>query len=152
MISYKRCHCKYDRNIPIGGFTYIELLITLAIMGILFAPVMQLFSQSLYASSITQDLITATSLARWDMERIKNLNFTKEQLMSMGDYVYPPNDEPALELNAMTWRVRREMIEDSDPLEVRVHVFREAEPATPLVSLVTLIENTYWEKITPIVQ
>lgn len=132
------------------GFTYIELLITLAVMGILFIPVMQLFSQSLYASGSTQDLITATSLARWEMERIRNLNVTKERLKEMGNSIYPPMDEPPFEMNGMKWRITREMVEETDPLEVRVHVARDAEPERPVVTLVTLVENTYWEKLTPV--
>ena len=56
------------------GFTYIELLITLAIIAVLFVPMMQLFSHSLYSTGVSQGLITAVNLAKWEMERTKNLN------------------------------------------------------------------------------
>jgi prepilin-type N-terminal cleavage/methylation domain-containing protein len=150
------------------AFTYIELLITLTILAVLFVPVMQLFSHSLYASSTSQDLMTATSLARWEMERIKNLNVTKEQLKEMGDSLYPPLDEGPIEMNEMKWRIKREIIKDTNPLEVRVHVYAvrkkkevgEEEEVSeelyyiqedkPNVTLVTLIENMFWEEIKPI--
>ena len=65
------------------GFTYIELLIALAILGVLFVPVMHLFSYSVHSSGESRDLITATNLARWQMERLKNLGLKKEELVLM---------------------------------------------------------------------
>lgn len=154
---------------PISAFTYIELLITLTIIAILFIPVMQLFSHSVQASSTSQDLMTATSLARWEMERIKNLNVTKEQLQEIGDLWHPPMSEEPIEMNEMKWRIKRQIIEGTDPLEVRVHVYSagsvretikdeegsakvyvEFEEDKHLVTLVTLIENMFWEEIRPI--
>ena len=150
------------------AFTYIELLITLTILAVLFVPVMQLFSYSLYASGISQDLMTATSLARWEMERIKNLNVTKEQLRKMGDSLYPPLDEEPIEMNETKWRIKREIIKDTNPLEVRVYVYPVREKKEvgeeeeiseelyyvqedkPVVTLVTLIENMFWEEVKPI--
>lgn len=156
------------RTKSLTGFTYIELLITLTIIAVLFVPIMQLFSYSLHASTTSQDLITATSLARWEMERIKNLNVTKERLSEIGDLMYPPIDEEPMELNEMLWRIKREIIKETDPLEVRVHVYpvREkkgvgekgeiSEELTydvqekPLVTLVTLFEDMHWEEVKPI--
>lgn len=150
------------------AFTYIELLITLTVIAVLFVPIMQLFSHSLIASSTSQDLITATGLARWEMERIKNLNVTKEKLIEIGDSLYPPVDEEPMKLNEMLWRIKREIIEGSDPLEVRVHVYSlrkkgavgEEEEASdeleyladekPLMTLVTLFEDMFWEEVKPI--
>jgi len=135
---------------------------------VLFVPVMQLFSFSLQASATSQDLITATSLARWEMERIKNLNVTKEKLSETGDLFYPPIDEEPMSLNNMLWRIKREVIKGTDPLEVRVHVYplkkkgevgeedRVSEELAylaeekPLMTLVTLFEDLYWEEIKPV--
>ena len=131
-------------------------------------PIMQLFSHSLHASTTSQDLITATSLARWEMERIKNLNVSKERLSGMGDSFYPPIYEEPIDLNDMLWRIKREIVEGSDPLEVRVHVYPLREKGEvgdeeavseelsyiadeePLMTLVTLFENMYWEEVKPI--
>ena len=132
------------------GFSFIELLIALAILGLLFVPVMQLFSHSLYCTSSCQELITATNLAKWEMERIKNLNFTKEQLKKIGNLVYPPLDKPPLEMNKLCWRIKREVIMHSDPLEVRVSVFRQERQDNSVITLVTLIEDMTWTEIRPV--
>ena len=149
------------------AFTYIELLITLTVMGVLFVPVMQLFSHALHASGTSQELMTATSLARWEMERVKNLNVTKKRLKEIGDSVYPSLDKEPLEMNEMKWRIKREIMQATDPLEVRVHVYpvrkkkkvgEEEEVSEelyyvedkPAVTLVTLIENMYWEEVRPV--
>jgi len=132
------------------GFTYIELLITLAIIGVLFVPVMQLFSHSLYSTGESQDLITATNLAKWEMERVKNLALTKQQLRKAGDSIYPGAGQEPLEMNHMKWRIERKIIPEKDPLEVRVSAYHDGEPANPLVTLVTLIEDMTWEEIIPV--
>lgn len=132
------------------AFTYVELLITLAIMTALFVPVMQLFSYSLHSTSTSQDLITATNLAKGQMERTKNLNLTKKQLQELGDVVYPPLEEKPLEMNNGLWRIERKIGEGSGPLEVQVLVYRHGQPERPVVSLVTLIEDMSWEKIQPV--
>ncbi|MCD6093555.1 MAG: prepilin-type N-terminal cleavage/methylation domain-containing protein [Candidatus Omnitrophica bacterium] len=130
------------------GFTYIELLITLVIMAVLFVPMMQVFSHFLHSTVVSQDFITATNLARWEMERVKNLNMTKAQLREAGDSIYP-SGEP-LEMNNAKWRISRKVFKETDPLEVRVSVFHDGEPDRPLVTLVTLIEDTIWEEIRPL--
>ena len=168
---YPRSHPRIPASTKSASmaFTYIELLITLTILAVLFVPVMQLFSHSLVASSTSQDLMTATSLARWEMERVKNLNVTKEQLSEIGDLWYPTMDKDPLEMNEMKWRIKRQIIEGTDPLEVRVHVYSaanvretikdeegsaevyiESEENRPIVTLVTLFEDMFWEEIRPI--
>jgi len=85
------------------AFTYIELLITLAIIAVLFVPIMQLFSHSLYATGSSQELITATNLAKWGMEKTKNLNVTEEQLKQLGNTIYPESGKEPLEMNGLKW-------------------------------------------------
>lgn len=147
-----------------NGFTFIEILVTLAIIAVLFIPIMQLFSYSLHSTGQSQDLITAVNLAKWEMERAKNLSITKAQLKAIGNVIYPPLGEEPLLLNNTKWRIKREIMPGSDPLEVRVHVYPVTSetpdmtaapplepvpilPEEPLVSLVTLIEDTTWEEI-----
>ncbi|MFC1699899.1 prepilin-type N-terminal cleavage/methylation domain-containing protein [Candidatus Omnitrophota bacterium] len=130
------------------GFTYIELLITLAIIGILFLPVMQLFSHSLYATSTSGNLITATNLARWQMERTRNLGLSKKQFQALGGQLYPPAEEEPLQMNKGFWRIARKFTAGSGPIEVEVSVYRDGYPDQPLVTLVTLIEDMSWEKKT----
>jgi len=130
-----------------SAFTYIELLIALAIIAVLFVPIMQLFSHSLYSVSHSQSLITATNLAKWGMERTKNLNVTKAQLKEIGDEVYPPAEQEPIEMNHAKWRIKRDVMENTDPLEVRVSVYRKDKLTKPIVTLVTLIEDMTWEEI-----
>jgi len=162
------------------GFTYIELLVALAVIAALFVPVMRLFSHSLYSSTVSRDLITATNLAKWQMERLKNLNFTKEQLLQIGDGVYPPMDETPMKMNDAKWRIRRVVVKDKlpdginlkKPVEIRVLVYRAKNKSVensgitpdgeysywinrdmeekPVVTLVTLFEDTFWKEIRPI--
>ena len=130
-----------------NGFTFIEILMTMAVLAILFLPVMQLFTHSVFATADSMDLITATNLAKSHMERTLNLNLSKKILEKLGTEVEPPLDKPPLLMNKMHWRIKREFIKGSDPLEVRVYVYRDNDLDKPLVTLVTLIEDTSWEMV-----
>jgi len=130
------------------GFTYIELLVALAVMAILIVPVMQLFSYTMNAVSSSQGLIVATNLAKWQMERVRNLNFTTKKFQELGTVIYPPLDEDPWEMNGVEWRIKTEYI-GSSPLEVRVHVCYAMDMDKPIVTLVTLIEDMSWEQIVP---
>ena len=129
------------------GFTFIEILMTLTVIALLFVPVMQLFSNSLYATGENLDRITAMNLAQSEMERTINLNMTKEQIKEIGPQVFPPLGEPPYMLNKTQWRVQREVIEESDPLEVRVTVFKDGKPDKAYITLVTLIEDLMWDQV-----
>ena len=134
-------------RMTIGGFTFIEILMTLTVIALLFVPVMQLFSNSLYSTRENLDRITAVNLAQSEMERTINLNMTKEQLKKAGTQVFPPLDQKPFEINGSLWRVEREIVEDSDPLEVHVKVFRDGQPERTMVMLVTLIEDMMWDQV-----
>jgi hypothetical protein len=125
-------------------------LITLTVIALLFVPVMQLFSNSLYSTSANLERITAMNLAQSEMERTINLNLTKEQLKAQGTRIFPPLEEAPYEINRNLWRVQREVVEDSDPLEVRVKVFKEGSPEEVMITLVTLIEDLMWDQVTTI--
>ncbi len=129
------------------GFTFIEILMTLTVVAVLFLPVMQLFSNSVYFTGENLDRITAMNLAQSEMERTINLNMTKEQLKKAGAQVFPPLEEEPFKINRGTWRVEREIIEDSDPLEVRVKVFRDGQPDKVMITLVTLFEDMMWDQV-----
>lgn len=127
------------------AFTYIEVLITLAVVGILFIPMMQLFTRGLYSVTVSSDMITAVNLARWELEKVKNLNITKNQLKNQGILWTPKLEEPPLEINKAKWRVLRRPKAGSDPLEVNVEVYTaDGLEKKPVASLVTLIEDNIW--------
>ena len=142
---------RYQRAQSQKGFTFIELLITLAIIGVLFLPVIQLFSQSLISVNQSQDVITAMNLGKWYMEKLKNFKITQEALRVEGDTVYPPEDQPPMIVNDVAWRIRREIEEGTDPLEVRVKVFHDSKDGSgvdplPVFELVTLFEDAVWQR------
>jgi len=140
---------RYQRHSASKAFTYIELLVTLAIMAILLVPVMQLFSHTLRSVSTSQSIIVATNLARWQMERIKNLNFTTTKFRKLGTVIYPPLEESPLEMDDLEWRIKTEFVTDSTPLEVRVTVYYAREMKKPVITLITLLEDMTWERIVP---
>lgn len=126
------------------GFTFVEILITLAITAVFFVPMMQLFSGAVYSVAISEEKVTAVNLARWEMERVKNLNITKTGLKKAGDLWTPELSEPPFEINNNKWRVLRRIKPESDPLEVSVEVYKSEDLKTPLASVVTLIEDNIW--------
>ena len=132
------------------GFTFIEILIALTVIAVLFVPVMQLFAHSIYATGTSLNLITATNLAKSEMEKMINMNLTKSQLRALGEVIAPPIGEPPVEINGTKWRAKREVIEGSDPLEVRVHVYEDRQMDKPLVTLVTLVEDLMWDAVKPL--
>jgi prepilin-type N-terminal cleavage/methylation domain-containing protein len=132
------------------GFTFIEILITLTVIALLFVPVMQLFSNSLYSTGENLDRITAMNLAQSEMERTINLNMTKAQLKKDGSKVFPSLDGPPYAINKGFWRVQRQVMEDSDPVEVRIKVFKDGQPEKVLVTLTTLVEDMMWDQVTSV--
>jgi len=129
------------------GFTYTEVLITLAVLAALFVPMMQLFSRTLVSSSLTGDTITALNLAKWQMERIKNLNYDTAQFRETGSSYFPPLEEPPLEFNGKKWRIYTDIDVSSEPLKVEVSVLHEGRlKDKPAVELVTLLEDMTWLK------
>lgn len=133
-----------------SGFTFIELLITLAVIAIAFLPLMRMFSVSLEQAVAVSDLTTARYLAQEGMERLKNLGFTESQIASAGNTWNPSLNKAPLEINNRGWRVLRKVIKETDPLEVRIEVYRvtgneSAQPASkPVVQLAILIEDFDW--------
>jgi len=132
------------------GFTFIELLITLAVIAISFLPLMRMFSVSLEQVCATNDLTTGRYLAQEGMERVKNLGFTEAQLEAISDVWEPALDKPPLEINGKYWRTLRKIVKGTDPLEIRIQVYQvTGKPANrqtgkPIVEVVTLIEDLDW--------
>jgi type II secretory pathway pseudopilin PulG len=144
-------------NEPTGqrtnSFTFIELLITLAVIAICFLPLMRMFSVSLEQVYVTEDLTTARYLAQEGMEKVKNLGFTEAQLEDLGDVWEPALDKPPLEINGKYWRTLRKIVKGTDPLEIRILVYQIADKGTnrltdkPLVEVVTLMEDLDWTPV-----
>ncbi len=129
------------------GFTFIELLITLILVGICFLPLMNMFSVSLQQNNQTSDLTIARYLAQEGMEKMKNRHLTVSQLKQLGDVWDPPLSESPSMVDGKNWRVLRKLIV-SEPLEIHIQVFREEDRlnnlSKPVVELVTLVEDLEW--------
>lgn len=124
-----------------GGFTYIEMVITVVVITICFTPLLRMFSSSITEVAYAGDKLTALNLAREEIEKVKNLNFTEEQLFVLGSIVTPPKNEPPVRRNRAEWRIERVLKDGSDPLEVRVIVWREGKVPQKILELATLIED-----------
>lgn len=126
------------------GFTFIEILIALAVIAVLFIPMIQLFSSAMYSVTVSGEGITAVNLARWEMEQVKNLNLTKAGFKKIGDLWTPKLKEAPLEMNQAKWRVLRRILPDTDPLEIRVEVYRNDNLNKPVATVTTLVEDSIW--------
>lgn len=133
-----------------NGFTFIEILITLAVIAIAFLPLIQMYTSGLEHTYELSDLSTARYLAQEGMERTKNLGFTQAQMEGDGDAWYPSLDKPPLLLNDRLWRVERKVLRTTDPLEIHILVHKidkkmgRIQENKPAVELVALMEDLDW--------
>ena len=124
------------------GFTYIEMLITVVLMSICFVPIMTLFRTAVIGAASTQELVVGLNLARQEMEKVRNLNYTEERLREIGEVTYPAPGEEPLRLSGMDWRITRKIKKDSDPLELSVIVYKiDRGKEETIAELVTLLED-----------
>ena len=124
-----------------SGFTYIEMLIVVMLVGLCFVPLLQMFVQSVDEVEQYSELGTALQLGREAMESVKNLRLTESQIAAQGVVWTPPEKEPPLVMDKQSWRVKRTAIQHTDPLEVHVEVFRTENLGRSIVEFATLIED-----------
>ena len=123
---------------------------TLTVIALLFVPVMQLFSNSMVNTGQNLERITAMNLAQSEMEKAINLNLTKEQFRKEGTKIFPPLDKDPYLINGTAFRVEREPVVQTDPLELRIKVYKDGQPERILITLVTLIEDLMWDQVTTV--
>jgi len=58
-----------------AGFTLIELIMTIVVVGIVAIPLSLLLSQHIESTFQSEDLTIATNLARFEMEKVNNLAY-----------------------------------------------------------------------------
>ena len=119
-----------------AGFTFIEVLLTLVILSVAVTPLMQMFSTIVEEVGYTDDLRIALDLAREEVEKLKNLALTEQQIKELGNVVSPP-----IQLNRITWYTVRVVNPSASPLELQVFVYRDGFLGPPMVSLVTIINK-----------
>lgn len=131
------------------GFSLIELLITISIIAIAFLPLMQMYSVVVEQVYLQSDLTTARFLCQEEMERVKGSGLNQAQLQKTGDVWLPLLKEPPLVINGKKWRVFREVVPGTDPLEVWVKAYQWNDAQTlartrPVAEVVSLIGDLDW--------
>jgi prepilin-type N-terminal cleavage/methylation domain-containing protein len=125
------------------GFTFIEILIAMTLIAIIFIPLMRMFTVSMENAYSSKVMTTAVSIGRLYMEMVKNLNLPEERLKQLpSPDLFPPKGQPAFEINNTYWRVKRVIDKDSDPVKVDIFVYEEGEEE-PVFTLSTLYEDIY---------
>ena len=120
-----------------SGFTFIEVLIVLLIIGVAFVPLMQMYATAMEQVTYVGDMRIAVDLAREEMEKIKNQSLTMEQVKYIGNVMSPP-----LPIGKGSWRTARLIDPASDPLLVDIYVFREPDATRPLMHLTTKMSKS----------
>lgn len=120
-----------------SGFTFVEILLTLLILSITVVPMMQLFSTAMEQLGTVDDIRTALDLGREEVEKVKNLALTEEQIKQMGMAVSPP-----IMLNKTIWFAARVVDPTATPLQLTVFVFRDSLDSRPILVLVTAISKS----------
>ena len=125
------------------GFTFVEILIAMTLIAIIFIPLMQMFTTAMENITYAKVMTTAVSIGRAHMERVKNLNLPEDRLRKLSSpHFFPPIDQPAMEINKTYWRVKRVIDKNSDPVKVDIFVYEEDE-SEPVYTLSTLFEDIY---------
>ena len=115
-----------------SGFTFVEVLVVLLIIGVAFVPLMQMYAKAMEQVSYLSEMRIAIDLAREEMEKVKNLSLTMEQIKYIGNVMSPP-----LSIANARWRTARVIDPASDPLLIDIYVFREPDTSRPLMRLTT---------------
>ena len=118
------------------GFTFVEILIALTLLAVVVTPLLQMFAVSVEQVAYADDLRTALDLAREEVEKVKNLALTENQLKALGNAISPP-----IRLNQRVWYAVRVVDPVASPLEIQVYVFRERLTDPPIVSLATIVNK-----------
>jgi len=105
-------------------------------MGICFVPLMQMFSVSLSEIGYIDDMRTALDLAREEVEKVKNIGLTEDQIKNMGNVSSLP-----IVLNARQWRAVRVVRREVSPLEFTVYIFKGDSLQQPVIAVSTIVQK-----------
>jgi len=119
-----------------AGFTYIETLLAVALIGIAFVPLVGVFLAAAYAQETAESFVTATMLAQEGMEEL--LAAPPGEVTSAARAAVPgyPGYERQVEVTALGPELR----------EVRVTVFWREGDEDKELQLVTLLLPGLWVK------
>ena len=128
------------------GFTLIEVITALVIVMVAFFPLIKMYTVAIEQVEYTKNLTTAQYLAKSQLEKAKNLGYSKRRILEAGNSIEPPIGKPPLELNGRKWRVQKLVRSTAGgPVEVRIRVFpiygENSMTKEPIVEYATLIED-----------
>lgn len=118
------------------GFTFIELLMTLLLIGITFVPMLNMFGHGLNLLNEARKHQTAIDLALEELDRIELEDLSSAELRALGTI-----EQPTRQIDGADWKVHRIITTGSDPLEMRIRVFMGEELEKPEFELVTYIND-----------
>lgn len=114
----------------------MEVLLTLVLISVAAIPMMKLYATAVEQTGTVDEIRTALDLAREEVEKVKNLALTEEQIKALGNVVSPP-----IFLNRAVWYAVRVVDPEAVPLRVTVFVFRDSLASRSVVSLVTVVSK-----------
>lgn len=112
------------------------MLISLLIISICIIPLIRMYTLSMSEINYIDDMYTAIDLAREEVEKVKNLGLSKDQIKGVGNVLSPP-----IYLNKKVWRSARVVDKDKDPLEVYVYVFQGDDLQHSFITLATIVNK-----------
>jgi len=112
------------------GATLIEILLAMVILSIALLPLLSVLNINIIGTTQSKNMQVAINLARAEIEKVKNF----EDIYEVKSVEYEKV------VNGVNWRVVREVISGSTPLQIWVKIYRNREK-TPLITLFTLKEN-----------
>lgn len=124
------------------GFTFIELVISMALLAIGIFPVLELFSSALSTVVATRTNVTAVNFANEALEMVKNMNLSVDQWIEMKQYDYPLPGEEDVIINGQSWNFSVVVTEPARPLPLEIRVF-QSDSSEPVLKLHTLLEDLY---------
>lgn len=104
------------RRAMAGGFSFVEVLITIVLVGVAFMPMMQLFAVGMASMQEAKQYDTAVYYAEEEMERLALAGEDISVLRTAGPVERNPD---------AGWRVQRICKPETQPLEIRIKVFRQ---------------------------
>lgn len=123
-----------------GGFSLIEILVAITILGILLLPLLSFIGSQSKNEQKVEERKIALEIGKDAMEKLLSSNLRKIEIK---------DDSTEIILDDRRWKIVRDVIDGkeedepvtgTDPLEIWIRVYKRDSP-TPLAELVTLKDD-----------
>lgn len=115
------------------GFTLIELIMTIVVVGIVAIPLSLLLSQHIESTFQSEDLTIALNLARFEMEKVNNLAYD-----DIGNANYPTYEGYDYQVQRNTQLIEGNPSTPESLNRIRVEV-KDTDTGAVIVTLITYI-------------